>query len=216
MLFAISVPPDNDRGPQYMEHALAAIHQANPRRLPMEFGFARHQKNVTLLVRSPPELAAAATSQLAAHYPAATISRLADDALAAPPGYAIWSAELRLAPDLFPIRRYPQFDDTLNRNVSDPLTAISRRWPRTNGARFHASIIITVSPAMRRRVRRPAPCARLASPFFRNGHRLAHWYALTCTSHGRRSACWRGACFARLRWPANDRSDSHDVACPHP
>jgi hypothetical protein len=48
-----------------MEHALAAIHQVNPRRLPMEFGFARHQKNVTLLVRSPPELAATAASQQA-------------------------------------------------------------------------------------------------------------------------------------------------------
>ncbi|MGA2030881.1 MAG: hypothetical protein ABSG68_01380 [Thermoguttaceae bacterium] len=67
VLFALSAPADNDRGPQYMEHALAAIHQANPRRRPMEFGFARHQRNVTLLVRSPPELAAAAASQLAAH-----------------------------------------------------------------------------------------------------------------------------------------------------
>ena len=74
MLLSVSVPTDNDRGPQYMEHALAAIHQANPRRLPMEFGFARHQKNVTLFVRSPPELAAAAASQLAAHYPAATMA----------------------------------------------------------------------------------------------------------------------------------------------
>ena len=32
--------------------------------------------------------------------------------------------ELRLRPDIFPIRRYPQFDDLLNRSASDPLTGI--------------------------------------------------------------------------------------------
>jgi len=163
VLIALGVPADNDRGPRYLEHALAAIHQANPRRLPMELAFARHQKNVTLLVRSLPELAAATASQLAAHYPAAIMSRLADDAVATPPGSSIWPTELHLTPhlfrvwqvflagrnvggtrrvpdsahgvcglhcqetlphSLFPIRRYPRFDDTLNRNVSDPLTAI--------------------------------------------------------------------------------------------
>ena len=183
VLVALSVPADNDRGPQYMEHALAAIHQANPRRLPMEFGFARHQKNVTLLVRSPPELAAAAASQLAAHYPAATMSRLADDALAGPPGSATWSAELRLTPDLFPIRRYPQFDDTLNRNVSDPLTAIFATLASDGADDTHPAIMLTVRPASRHRVRRARAAARrLASPFFRAHPRLARLFALGCTS----------------------------------
>ena len=183
VLFSLSVPADNDRGPQYMEHALAAIHQANPRRLPMEFGFARHQKNVTLLVRSPPGLAATAASQLAAHYPAATMSRLADDTLAGPPVSDHWSAELRLTPDLFPIRRYPQFDDTLNRNVSDPLTAIFATLTSDGGHDIHPAIMLTVRPASRHRVRRArAAAARLASPFFRAHPRLARLYAMGCTS----------------------------------
>jgi hypothetical protein len=183
VLLALSVPADNDRGPQYMEHAVAAIHQANSRRLPMEFGFARHQKNVTLLVRSPPELTAAAASQLAAHYPAATISRLADDALAGPPGSSTWSAELRLTPHLFPIRRYPQFDDTLNRNVSDPLTAIFATLAPEGGDDARPAIMLTVRPASRRRVRRARTTARrLASPFFRAHPRLAHLFALGATS----------------------------------
>ncbi len=182
-MLIVSIPADNDRGPQYMEYALAAIHQANPRRLPMGFGFARHQKNVTLLIRSPPELAAAAASQLSAHYPAATISRLADDALAAPSGLATWSADLCLTPDLFPIRRYPQFDDVLNRNVSDPLTAIFATLAPNGGDHTHPAIVLTVRPASRHRVRRArAAVRRLTSPFFRAHPRLARLLALGCTS----------------------------------
>jgi hypothetical protein len=183
MLLTLSVPSDNDRGPQYMEQALAAIQQANPRRLPMEFVFSRHQDSVTLFVRSPPELAAAAASQLAGHYPSATMSRLADDALARPLGSATWSAELHLVPDLFPIRRYSQFDDTLNRNVADPLTGILAPLAPNQSGRFHASIIVAVRPATARRGRQARKVVRwLARPFFRRHHRLAHGYAVACTS----------------------------------
>jgi hypothetical protein len=186
VLITFSVPRDNDRGPQYMEYALAAIHQANPERLPIEFGFVRHQKGVTLLVRCPPELAVAAASQLAAHYPAATLSRLADDALAVPPGSATWSSQLRLTPDLFPIRRYPQFDDKLNRNVSDPMTAIFATLAGEGGDDAHPAIVLTVRPASMRRVRRArAAVVQLASPFFRAHPRLARLYAVGCTSRKR-------------------------------
>lgn len=122
---SLSVPADNDRGPQYMEQALATIHQANTKRLPIEFGFGVHRGTVALRCRFPTELAATVTSQLAAHYPAATVERVTEDP-AKPPESREWSIELRLHPDLFPIRRYAQFDDPLNRNVSDPLTGIFR------------------------------------------------------------------------------------------
>jgi hypothetical protein len=119
-----SVLAHNHRGPRRMEHVLAAVRQANPRRLPMEFTFTCHQENVTLLVRCPPARAAAAVSQLAAHYPTAAMSRLADDALAAPPGAATWPTELRPVPALFRIRCCRQCDGTLNSNAADPLTGI--------------------------------------------------------------------------------------------
>jgi hypothetical protein len=91
----------------------------------------------------------------------------------------MWSAELRLAPDLFPIRRYPQFDDTLNRNVSDPLTAIFATLSPNAGGDVHPAIMLTVRPASRHRVRRARAAARcLASPFFQAHPRLAHLYAL--------------------------------------
>lgn len=80
-----------------------------------------------------PTSCSTAALQLAAHYPATTIGRLADDAVAGPLAPHTRFAESRLAPDVFPIRRYPQFDDTLNRNVLDPLTAIHFRVPCTKG-----------------------------------------------------------------------------------
>ena len=49
MLFSVSVPAANPRGPQYMEQVLAAIHQANPRRRPITFIIAPHAKK-----RPPP------------------------------------------------------------------------------------------------------------------------------------------------------------------
>ena len=183
MLIVLSVPPDNDRGPQYVEHALAAIHHANPCRLPIDFGLAHHDRKVTLVVRCPPDLTRVAAAQLAGHYPAATMRRLPDEALGKSSGSVTWSTDLRLTPDLFPIRRYPQFDDTLNRNVADPLTGILATMVPDSPGQLHPSIVITVRPATTRRARQARKAVRrLASPFFRNQPRLSHWYALACTS----------------------------------
>ena len=153
MLIALSVPADNDRGPQYMEQVLAAIHQANPDRLPIEFCFGVHEKTVLLYCRFPPELAAVVTTQLAAHYPTGTISRLPDAAFAPPAQFQTSVVELRLHPDLFYVRRYSQFDDALNRNVADPLTGILAALAPDQHDRFRVSIVITAIPAKARRVR---------------------------------------------------------------
>lgn len=183
MLFSLSVPADNDRGPQYMEQALAAIHQANPRRLPVELLFARHANTVALFCRVPPQLTAAVQTQLAAHYPTATITRLHDDALVATTGHSSWSAQVRLSPDLFPIRRYPQFDDPLNRNVSDPLTAIFASLAADPADRDSPSVVLTVRPARLGRVHGARRAVRrLNQPSFRSHPRLAHGYAVGCTS----------------------------------
>lgn len=181
VLLSLSVPPDADRGPQYMEQALAAIHQANPDRLPLDLLFARHGRTVTLACRVPAELAAILTSQLAAHYPTATLTRLPDDAFASPAEHPAWSAELTLRPDLFPIRRYSQFDDVLNRNTSDPLTAIFAALAGNADAGI-PTIILTVRPAPSRRVKEAHRAVRrLSQPFFRAHPTLARWFALAVT-----------------------------------
>ena len=66
---AIRVPAMNERGPQYMEQAIAAIHQANPRRLPIHLEFGHHHETVALTCSFPPELRTAVEQQLFVQYP---------------------------------------------------------------------------------------------------------------------------------------------------
>ena len=170
-------------GPQYMEQALAVMHQANPHRLVMDLLFARRDRSVSLFCRVPPELSAVVTAQLAAHYPTATLDRLPDNAFPLPAGFPPWSAELRLTPDIFPIRRYPQFDDPLNRNASDPLTAIFASLMPDPRDRCVPLVTLTVRPARQRRVRAATKAiAVLSRAFFRRHPLLAHLYATGVTS----------------------------------
>ena len=56
--FIICVPATNTRGPQYMDQALATIHQANPGRLPLALTFEQRDGQVSLCCSFPPELRA--------------------------------------------------------------------------------------------------------------------------------------------------------------
>ena len=69
MRIACSVPAVNDRGPQYMDQALAAIHQANPDRHALTLGFCRQEGHVGLWCECPDELRAIVVGQLYAQYP---------------------------------------------------------------------------------------------------------------------------------------------------
>ncbi len=196
MLLSLSVPADNDRGPQYVEQVLAAMHQANPARLPITLTFASHERTVRLFCRLPPELAPAMTAQLGAQYPDATIERLPDAALTPADGHATWSAEFHLRPDVFPIRRYAQFEDMLNRNISDPLTAIFAALAPNRHAT--ARVDITIRPAAKRRMKQARKLLRkLASPFFRAHPALARGYGLSAT-HPRTLIRLAGRCLGKM------------------
>jgi len=182
VLVAISLPPTNDRGPQYMDQALAAIHQANPSRLPVSLEFGRHRESVGLYCRFSHQLRAVVEGQLFAQYPDCKIERVPDDALSPRDGQMVWTADLRLVPDLFPIKRHPQFEDTMNRTIADPITAIMT----TLAAGRHelgCRIEISIRPARSRLRHRARKCLRrLTTEFFRSHHRLAHMYAVMAMS----------------------------------
>src|SRR6266498_2796216 len=114
MRVTVSVPATNDRGPLYTDHALAAVHQANPHRLSFTLGIDLHGDEASLTCTFPTELRAIVEGQLFAQYPDSRIQAVGSW----PPdlsGHRTWTAELELHPDLFPIRRYGQFEDSLNR-----------------------------------------------------------------------------------------------------
>src|SRR5436190_2148714 len=80
VLLALSVPAGNERGPLYMDQALAALHRANPRRRPLTFLLAPYGGSVRLCCRVPEELRAAVLGQFYAQYPDCRIEALPDDA----------------------------------------------------------------------------------------------------------------------------------------
>jgi len=196
VLLSLSVPADNDRGPQYVEQVLAAMHQANLARLPITLTFASLERTLRLFCRVPPELAPAMMAQLGAQYPDATIERLPDAALTPADAHTTWSAESYLRPDVFPIRRYAQFEDLLNRNISDPLTAIFAALAPNRHAT--ARIDITIRPAARRRMKQARKLLRkLASPFFRAHPAFARAYAVSAT-HPRTLIRLAGRCLGTI------------------
>src|SRR5205085_784520 len=92
-------------------------------------------------------------------------------------GHCQWEATLHLMPEVFPLKRYPQFEDTLNRTTADPLTSLLTVLARVRGEQLASSIEITVRPATHRRHRRAKRCLRrLGSPFLRTHPRFAYLY----------------------------------------
>jgi hypothetical protein len=205
MLIAISATADNQRGPQYMEQALAAIHQANHRRVPISFCFGQFRDTATLLCRFPNRLAAVVEGQIGAHYPNVTIERIPDETSQPrqqPQASQTWCADLWLHPDIFPIRRYSQFEDPINRNTTDPMGGILAALNTRRNDVIRPLVEIIARPAWPRRVKWARKVLRhLASPFYRCHPTLARRYVAAATSRFRLPRPIAGAFgfFVRLR-----------------
>lgn len=178
--FSLTVPAGSERGAVYMDQALAALHHGNPHRLPLSFRFARIGGTVALVVSCPPPLKALLRSQLYAQYPDCRLLELADEALAPPSGMTTWTASLTLSHDVFPCKRYPQFEDSQNSRSADPLTAVLSTLLPERKAPLVAGIEVTVRPCRERRCRRlRRVLPRLAGM---EAPRLARFYAAHASS----------------------------------
>lgn len=184
MLTLLAAPVTNERGPRYMERALAAIHQASRHGEQLTLRYATSGGRVGLFVEFEAELQELVIGPIAAHYPNCTLTKIErlDDT---PPDWKTWSAELDLTPEMFPILRHAQFEDLLNGTFADPITGMLRAVKPTDG--IQCSIAIQLRPASRRRTRIAAEAIRLLErEFFRRHHRLADYYAEHVTrKHGR-------------------------------
>jgi hypothetical protein len=173
VLRALSVPAGNDRGPLFMDQVFAALHQVTPERLPIRFMALRSEGQVTLALDFPNELQPSIEGQLYAQYPDAKLVPLPDTVF--PEGTVHWTAAVELHPDLFPIRRYAQFEDPLSRQLADPLTAMLTAL--ATDPSLHADIAFEVRPAEHYHAHRRQTCIRrLADPFFHRHHRLGTLY----------------------------------------
>ena len=120
----VSTPADNERGPRYMEKALAAFHQAATQRDVVVLEYASDGEQVGLRVKCHARLAEAVLGPLTANYPECVLAEV--DGEDGRSERETWVLELRLVPELFPILRHGQFEDALNRNFADPISAILR------------------------------------------------------------------------------------------
>src|SRR5687767_13174303 len=111
MLLAIATPPDNHRGPRYMQEVLAALHQANHERLPATLELSVQEGRLGLYVRIPDELESLVAGLFAAKYPACAVKPVKEEVLLQSSGMKETSIALQLIPDLFPILRHSQFED---------------------------------------------------------------------------------------------------------
>ena len=118
-------PATNDRGPRYMERALAAIHQANHDRLPITLEYGITEGRIGMFVQVPYSIREIVTGPIIANYPNCSISAVEPEEGNA--ADEIWSAELNLEPELFPILRHAQFEDSLNGSFGRKGTPMIRR-----------------------------------------------------------------------------------------
>lgn len=200
MLFALRVPASNDRGPAYMEQALAAVHQSNPARHAIVLEFGQDQGSVALFLRCPSELRSALTASLYAHYPDARLDLCHEPADAEKGELHNWSLDLTLTPDLFPMKRHSQFEDALNRVISDPLSPLLTALAGKATDRLQPRIAITVRPAVPRHRKQAEQALRqLAHPQFRDATELARRFATLACAPGWWSR-WRARHIARRIW----------------
>ncbi len=222
MLYQITAPANNERGPRYIEKALAAIHQAHPSQ-PVSLLYGVREGQIGLFVRCDEADRDAVIEPIVAGYPEASVTlveewgtpqRAADVSLSSPitvngqqdAGHSnttrnVWSTEVRLHPELFPILRHSQFEDMLNHNFADPVSGLLRAI-RTDSD-LECRVEITVSPASHRRCHSAQWAVHLLErDFFRRHHWLARHFAGRITWSGWWSPVWWLALVVgiRARW----------------
>ena len=196
-----------------MEQAWAAIHQANRRRLPLRLVYGSRDGSVGLFLHSPADLVATVQGHVLAHYPDCELERVDGVGPAVSATRQTWQQDVWLTPDLFPIRRYGQFEDLASRTMANPLAAILSALAVSPRGACRGWIELVVRPAGRRRPARARAClVRLERPFFRSHPMLAALYARSAMSHSysQRSVAWLLSRLA-ARGVA-DKRDSHKVS----
>jgi hypothetical protein len=165
-------PATNDRGPKFIEKALAAIHQAMPASAAIALEFGEHEGRVGLFMTFPDELQQVVTSPVIANYPQAVLVEAQEDSN----GWHTWHLTIRLAPDLFPILRHAQFEDLANRTFADPIDGLLHASIPTSELRCRIQMTVSRTSA-RARSRALEAVRHLNGPFLRHHHRIAHWYS---------------------------------------
>jgi hypothetical protein len=170
----IAAPANNERGPRYMEKALAAIHQTNAQQPPFTLVYGSLGAQIGLMLNCSTAQRQSILDPISANYPLCSLADVNDESL--PAGFETWYADVRLVPELFPILRHAQFEDLLNHNFADPVSSLLRAI--RPDASLQCRVEISVVPASRRRCHTARDAVkRLDREFFRKHHHVAAFFA---------------------------------------
>ncbi|PIR54499.1 hypothetical protein COU75_00575 [Candidatus Peregrinibacteria bacterium CG10_big_fil_rev_8_21_14_0_10_42_8] len=144
-LLQIRPAQENERGPLYVEQAISGLHSLRGNEpVSLEIGMGSSGK-IGFYVRSSVDAVRLTESQLYAQYPDIDIEYIHDDPFTASGEDLVVYTDLVLTdPEIFPIKRHPQFDDMLTRVNVDPIAGITStlaRYP-VPGMRGHISVIV--------------------------------------------------------------------------
>ena len=136
----INLPQDNQNGPMVMEHVLSSLHGL---KTPVSFEIWSDPTCIQLAVVCQNQHKPFVINQLESHYPGIAILETAD-LVGRLPHLRTAYLKLNTIP-IFPIRRYAQTADTINRTWSDPYVGIIAAI-KTAAATRGLQIVITAAP----------------------------------------------------------------------
>lgn len=200
-LLHIRVPQDNERGPLYMEPAISAVHSLQSQTVGLEIGM-NTQGKIGFYVHAADQAVRLVESQLYAQYPDIDIEYVADDPFTTTAEQEVYSMELEFkAPEVFPIKRHPQFDDMLSRVNVDPIAGLTASIARysTPGMRGHLQIVMKpIGASYRKRALRLVPL--LSKGFASMSDTYALWLADLYLARGFRRLWAAPLAFAMGGW----------------
>ena len=180
-----SLPDPDDkskvsRGPIMMESAISALHYLTGDQAEINFELGYYNSKISFYVRSNKAVSGLIESQLYAQYPDIDIEPVGNDIFTSGEGEVVVYTDLRLTdPEVYPIKRHPQFDDMLARQNIDTMAGITStlvRYPEI-GMRGHIQVSFEpIEGKYRKRVRKFLPLLT------RGLAKKSTWYAKVFTS----------------------------------
>ncbi|MBT3835481.1 type IV secretion system DNA-binding domain-containing protein [Candidatus Peribacteria bacterium] len=139
---------DDDRGPKrgplLMEQSLAAIHALKNI---VSLEIASLNGKICFFVRTNEKTASAVESQIYAQYPDINVEQIDPKSLDITEEEESRELNLTLShPDIFPIKRHPQFDDMLNRVTIDPLSGLTSTLSKYQDPKMRGHIVLKLKP----------------------------------------------------------------------
>ncbi|MDB4978919.1 MAG: hypothetical protein JWM56_1105 [Candidatus Peribacteria bacterium] len=134
-------------GPLSMETVLSSLHSLKGRNADINFEIGFAEGKIGLFARTTARAAPLVESQLYSQYSESEIERAPVGLFTAKEHEMVYSSDLVLSsPEIFPIRRHPQFIDLASRQPIDPIAGITSALVRYPKANMRGHIQMSIRP----------------------------------------------------------------------